>query len=200
MSQSAAGNLHHIELWVPDLTRAITQWGWLLGQLGYSPFQDWPHGRSWRLGSHYLVIEQSPAMTDASHDRLRPGLNHLAFHAGTRLRVDALTAEAPEHGWTLLFPDRHPYAGGPDHYATYLANTDGFEVELVALLGAAPPVALVRNSPVGVAPGPQPTPGRRPGAGLIPDGFCADHGEPPQHGRFTAPGHGTAPCCGNTPR
>jgi hypothetical protein len=37
------------------------------------------------------------------------------------------------HGWTLLFPDRHPHAGGPDHYAAYLENTDGFEVELVAI-------------------------------------------------------------------
>jgi len=24
----------------------------------------------------------------------------------------------------------HPYAGGKDHYAAYLANTDGLEVEL----------------------------------------------------------------------
>ena len=31
-----------------------------------------------------------------------------------------------------MFRDRHPYAGGPDHYAAYLENSDGFEVELVA--------------------------------------------------------------------
>ena len=55
------GTLHHVELWVPDLARATAQWGWLLGQLGYAPFQDWPAGRSWRLGHTYLVIEQSPA-------------------------------------------------------------------------------------------------------------------------------------------
>ncbi|MGD0606944.1 MAG: hypothetical protein ABSA53_25565 [Streptosporangiaceae bacterium] len=47
-------------------------------------------------------------------------------------RVDALTSEAPAHGWTLLFPGLHPHAGGPDHYAAYLVSTDGFEVELVA--------------------------------------------------------------------
>ena len=35
-------------------------------------------------------------------------------------------------GWTLLFPDRHPQAGGPGTYAGCLANADGFEVELVA--------------------------------------------------------------------
>jgi hypothetical protein len=34
--------------------------------------------------------------------------------------------------WRELFADTHPYAGGPDHYAAYLASTDGFEVELVA--------------------------------------------------------------------
>lgn len=46
--------------------------------------------------------------------------------------VDALTAAAPAHGWTLLFPETHPHAGGESHYAAYLTNTDGFEAELVA--------------------------------------------------------------------
>jgi hypothetical protein len=96
------------------------------------PVPGLEHGRSWQLGSTYLVIEQSPALTASDHDRLRPGLNHLAFHAGSRQHVDTLTADGPAHGWTLLFPDRHPHAGGPDHYAAYLTNTDGFEVELVA--------------------------------------------------------------------
>ena len=31
-----------------------------------------------------------------------------------------------------MFADRHPYAGGPDHYAAYLADPYGYEVELVA--------------------------------------------------------------------
>jgi hypothetical protein len=31
-----------------------------------------------------------------------------------------------------MFADRYPWAGGPGHYAAYLENTDGFEVELVA--------------------------------------------------------------------
>jgi catechol 2,3-dioxygenase-like lactoylglutathione lyase family enzyme len=126
------GALHHVELWVPDLSRAKGQWGWLLSELGYRQFQDWPDGRSWRLGETYLVIEQSPAMSAAEHDRLRPGLNHLAFHAGDRQQVDALTVAAPAHGWELLFGDKHPHAGGKDHYAAYLANSDGYEVELVA--------------------------------------------------------------------
>lgn len=128
----AVGSVHHLELWVPDLARAVREWGWLLGRLGYQQYQDWPDGHSWRLGGTYLVVEQSPALTAAAHDRNRPGLNHLALHAGSRAEVDALTTEAPVRGWSLLFADRHPHAGGPDHYAAYLANSDGFEVELVA--------------------------------------------------------------------
>ncbi|MFJ8462606.1 VOC family protein [Streptomyces swartbergensis] len=124
--------LHHIELWVPDLPRATRAWGWLLGRLGYDPYQEWERGRSWRLGPTYLVVEQSPAMSAAEHDRMRPGLNYLAFHAGTPADVDELAHEAPAHGWEPLFPDRYPHAGGPGHYAAYLADTDGFEVELVA--------------------------------------------------------------------
>jgi catechol 2,3-dioxygenase-like lactoylglutathione lyase family enzyme len=124
--------LHHVELWVPDLSAAEKSWGWLLGELGWTPFQEWPAGRSWRLGDVYVVVEESPALSGRSHDRLAPGLNHLAFHAGPAERVDALVAAAPAHGWSPLFPDRYPHAGGPVHYAGYLEDAHGYEVELVA--------------------------------------------------------------------
>lgn len=128
------GQLHHIELWVPQITEAIASIGWLLEALGYAFFQSWEHGRSWRLGNVYIVVEQSPVLTGATHDRLRPGLNHLAFHAGSTKEVDELVRTALQHGWSLLFAEAHPYAGGPQHYAAYLSNADGFEVELVAEL------------------------------------------------------------------
>ncbi|WP_414696500.1 hypothetical protein [Pengzhenrongella sp.] len=50
--------------------------------------------------------------------------------AGPRGRAGV--AAGPAYGWTLLFPERHPYAGGAAHYAAYLENSCGFEVELVA--------------------------------------------------------------------
>ncbi|TDP93695.1 VOC family protein [Labedaea rhizosphaerae] len=132
MSESAHGTVHHVELWVPNLQRAIDSWGWLLEALGYSAFQSWDGGRSWRLGPTYVVIEQSPALTADQHDRCRPGLNHLAFHVSTTAAVEELTAGAAQHGWRSMFPERHPHAGGEQHYAAYLENEDGFEVELVA--------------------------------------------------------------------
>jgi catechol 2,3-dioxygenase-like lactoylglutathione lyase family enzyme len=132
--QALGGALHHVEIWVPDLARAARSFGWLLGELGYAQFQDWEAGRSWRLGEAgtYIVVERSPALSGERHERTRPGLNHLAFWVNGRTAVDALVAEAGQHGWRLMFADRHPYAGGDEHYAAYLENEDGFEVELVA--------------------------------------------------------------------
>ncbi|RWZ53238.1 glyoxalase [Labedella phragmitis] len=132
------GGLHHVELWVPDLDRASVSWGWLLRQLGWSEHERWSVGRSWILGATYLVVEQSPAMTDSAHERTRPGLNHLAFQVGSRTRVDELSDAAPDFGWHPLFADRYPWAGGSPgdggsgHYAAYLEDADGYEVELVA--------------------------------------------------------------------
>lgn len=120
--------LHHVEVWVTSLDEVLPSFEWLFNRLGYTPYQSWERGRSWRCGPTYIVVEESPDVVPEPHSRLRPGLNHLAFHAAD---VDALVAEAPSHGWRLMFADRHPYAGGPSHYAAYLENSAGFEVELV---------------------------------------------------------------------
>jgi len=126
------GALHHVEIWVEDLASGAGPWGWLLGELGYARTDTWPRGESWRLGDAYVVLEAGPDVRGERHDRTRPGVNHLAFHAGTRAEVDDLVAAAGQHGWSLLFADRHPFAGGPQHYAAYLEDAAGFEVELVA--------------------------------------------------------------------
>ncbi|WLQ32978.1 trifunctional class I SAM-dependent methyltransferase/NUDIX hydrolase/VOC family protein [Streptomyces castrisilvae] len=125
------GLLHHIELWVPDLAAATPGWEWLLGELGHVPYQRWTHGRSWRRGDSYVVVEQSPALAAGAHERKRPGLNHLAFHVEDRATLDTLVARAPDHGWRLLFADRHPHAGGEGCVAAYLEDAAGYEVELV---------------------------------------------------------------------
>ncbi|WP_199442639.1 GNAT family N-acetyltransferase [Umezawaea beigongshangensis] len=126
-----AGPLHHVELWVPDLPRAEASIGWLLRALGWTEHQRWSRGASWKLGRTYVVVEDS-ADRRGGHDRTAAGLNHLALHAGSPGDVEALVAESAAHGWRLMFADRHPHAGGPEQYAAYLENADGFEVELVA--------------------------------------------------------------------
>ncbi len=126
------GLLHHLELWVPDLSTVRPRWQWLFGSLGYEQFQSWDNGVSYRLVPTYLVLEQSPVLIEGSYERRRAGLNHLAFHAGSRPDLDQQVQDARRQGWNLMFQDRHSFAGGPDHYAAYLEDDDGYEVEFVA--------------------------------------------------------------------
>ena len=60
-----------------------------------------------------------------------PGVNHLAFTVEDRALLDRIRAESSAHGWHELFADRYPHAGGDEHTALYLENSEGFEVELV---------------------------------------------------------------------
>ena len=126
MSPSA---LHHVELWVADLGAARSQWGWLCGRLGWVVREHWPDGSSWGNGGTYLVVTTPPAIVDGEHDRRRSGMNHLAFTADAAT-VDAIAGGGG--GWTALYADKFPHAGGAEHYAAYLENDAGFKVEIVA--------------------------------------------------------------------
>lgn len=125
-------SIHHLQLWVPDLARAEESWGWLLEQLGYERARQWEHGRVWRQGGTGIVIEASPDMVPGMlHSRLRPGMNHVAFHVRDTDEIGRLLDDAPAHGWRALGDDpRHPL--GRDQAVAYLEDRDGFEVELIA--------------------------------------------------------------------
>ncbi|WP_427018307.1 VOC family protein [Pseudarthrobacter sp. P1] len=134
MDLDAVGRLHHVEIWVQDYARAKDSFGWMLERLGYGLQDEWgsgPDGGRWQGAGEYIVLESGPDVA-GPYQRLDAGMNHLAFHSGSRTHVDALAAAAIGRGWTLMFADKHPYAGGAGHYAAYLENADGFEVELVA--------------------------------------------------------------------
>jgi hypothetical protein len=122
-------------VWVPDLPRAVREWGWLLSRLGWHPYQDWPAGRSWRLGGTYLVVERSPDLLGDRHERRRPGLNHLAFHVAA---LEPFVTDGPANGCRSANSSDQPCAGGPAHRAAYLENSDGFEVELVDSAASGP--------------------------------------------------------------
>ncbi|WP_077326307.1 VOC family protein [Virgibacillus siamensis] len=127
------GLLHHIELYVSDLKRSIDFWGWFLEELGYSPFQEWESGKSFKMGDTYIVFVQTEErFLDVSYHRCRVGLNHLAFHAESRQHVDDMTRKLKDKGITILYANQHPFAGGDDHYAAYFEDPDRLKVELVA--------------------------------------------------------------------
>lgn len=128
---SSRGSLHHLELYVTDLEVAAGFWGWLLGELGWRPFQEWDEGCSYRNGDAYLALVEAPAARGGI-DRRAAGLNHVAFRGGDQGEIDALTDALRERGVRILYPDRHPYAGGADHYAVFFEDPDGLKVEVVA--------------------------------------------------------------------
>ena len=127
--------LHHLDLWVSDPGVASGEWAWLLGELGWEMAQhigtdggsaSWAHP-----DGTYFFLERSPDLVDEAHDRLRPGVNHLALVVEDRHTLDRLRAESSAHGWHELFADRYPHAGGEGHTALFLESSEGFEVEVV---------------------------------------------------------------------
>ncbi|MDX8291029.1 VOC family protein [Metabacillus indicus] len=127
------GLIHHIEIYVSDLKRSIEFWGWFLDELGYSLYQEWDQGQSWKIEDTYLVFVQTQERyMDVSFNRCRVGLNHLAFHSSSREHVDEMTSKLKSKGIPILYPDKHPFAGGNEHYAVYFEDPDRIKVELVA--------------------------------------------------------------------
>jgi catechol 2,3-dioxygenase-like lactoylglutathione lyase family enzyme len=125
--------LHHIEIYVSNLEKSTEFWGWLLEDLGYSIYQKWDMGQSWIQGDSYIVFVQTEMrFLDVPYHRCRVGLNHLAFHANSKQHVDDVTAQLREKGVTILYNDKHPYAGGENYYAVYFEDPDRIKVELVA--------------------------------------------------------------------
>ncbi|WP_224448045.1 VOC family protein [Haloprofundus salilacus] len=123
------GHLHHVELYASDLDASTRFWAWLLTELGYEPKDEWEGGRSWVNGPTYVVLVHADDSA-SPFDRRAPGLNHLAFHAASREQVDELAAGVRERDdATLLYGDRHPYAGG--YYALYCEDPEGIKVEVV---------------------------------------------------------------------
>ncbi|MGR9049796.1 VOC family protein [Halobacillus faecis] len=127
------GLLHHVEIYVSNLKKSESFWNWFLEELGYQSYQKWEEGQSWKLGETYLVFVQTEnKFLDVPYHRCRTGLNHLAFHASSRERVDEMTKMLKERGITILYENEHPFAGGEDYYAVYFEDPDRIKVEFVA--------------------------------------------------------------------
>lgn len=126
-----AGLIHHIEIYVSDLKRSTDFWSWFLKSLDYDLYQDWNDGKSWKLGDTYIVFVQvEERFKDIHYHRCRVGLNHLAFHGKSEQHIDELTEQLKQKGIKILYPGKHPNAGG--NYAVYFEDPDRIKVEVVA--------------------------------------------------------------------
>lgn len=127
--------LHHVELYVSDLNKSLIAWDWLLTELGYTVYQQWDQGKSYRHGDTYLVFVQTePEYLEPPYHRKRPGLNHLAFHAESMEQLESFRCHLPRYGFSELYADRFPYEGGPNYVALYFEDPDRIKIELVATM------------------------------------------------------------------
>lgn len=128
------GKISHIEINVRDLERSKNFWRWLLEELDYSAYQIWDKGISFILDNTYIVFVQTrEKYLGLPYNRCGIGLNHLAFFVEGKESVDELTKRLEEKGIKILYEDRHPYAGGENHYAVFFEDPDRIKVEIVAI-------------------------------------------------------------------
>ena len=125
--------LHHVEIYVSDLDRAVAFWTPFMALLGYTD-DRWSGGMNYEMdGQAYFCFLPAPAQhLAAGYHRQRVGLNHLAFRGRSRAHVDEIAAWARASGHRTLYDDRYPYAGGPGYYAVYCEDPDRIKVEVVA--------------------------------------------------------------------
>lgn len=127
------GTLHHVEIYVSDLDKTIAFWHWLLTEkFNYVVSQKWDSGISFLLGDTYIVFVQTEEKyLEFPYNRKNTGLNHLAFHCNSKEFIEELTLELREKGVNILYPDKHPYAGGKDYFAVFFEDPDRIKVEVV---------------------------------------------------------------------
>lgn len=128
--------LHHVEINVKDLTKTRKFYDFLLPRLGYSLYQEWDDGFSYKKESHYLVFVQvEENYASFPYHRKRVGLNHLAFQGGTSQEVELLRQELVSKGVGFLYEESYPYAGGDNYFALFLEDPNRIKIEIVANQG-----------------------------------------------------------------
>jgi catechol 2,3-dioxygenase-like lactoylglutathione lyase family enzyme len=126
--------LHHVELYVSDLDRSTAFWTPFMTFLGYAA-EHWSGGMNYVRGAdetYFCLLPAAPEHLGAGYHRKRIGLNHLAFRGASRAQVDEIARWVKASGHTLLYEDRHPWAGGPGYYAVFCEDPDRLKLEVVA--------------------------------------------------------------------
>ena len=126
------GLISHIEINVFDLEKSFEFYSFVLGFMGYKIFQNWDKGKSWKKWNTYIVIVQTEKKyLDHMFNRRNIGLNHLAFYAPSKEKVDKLREDLKNRGVHLLYEGRFPNAGGEDEYSLFFEDPDRIKLEYV---------------------------------------------------------------------
>jgi catechol 2,3-dioxygenase-like lactoylglutathione lyase family enzyme len=130
------GFISHLDLNVGDPVASVRFYALVLGHLGYVREPVDEERSRWSLeyagGARFEIEVRPPAQRPASdrHDRYRPGIDHLAFHAASRADVDALHEKLLAAGHPVVEPPRE-YDYSPGYYAVAFDDPSGIRLEVV---------------------------------------------------------------------
>lgn len=124
--------MDHIEIYVSDLKNSRLFYSWLLETLGFKIFQDWHEGFSYKKQDFYIVFVQTvEKYIEYGYHRQRIGLNHLAFKCDSKETFEKIHQVIIERDYNMLYSEKYPFAGGPNHYALYFEDPDRIKIEIV---------------------------------------------------------------------
>jgi glyoxylase I family protein len=133
--------VHHVDLVVSSIERSLPFYRDLLGPLGWHREGEVQGERGetiWYLSGpgSSIGLREAQTESDASYDRYRVGLHHLALEASSRsvvneraewLRTQGVEIESgPEEYWYI-----------PGYYAVFFYDPDGLKLEIVHVPGLA---------------------------------------------------------------
>jgi catechol 2,3-dioxygenase-like lactoylglutathione lyase family enzyme len=120
--------LHHISIGVKDLKAMAAFYDAALAPLGQVRVWDGPHS----VGYGFPDQGDKLLLNSRDHGAHPPGQGfHLAFGAGSRDAVDRFYAAALSHGGTGNgAPGLRPHYG-PNYYAAFVIDPEGYRIEAV---------------------------------------------------------------------
>ena len=125
--------IDHIGLNVPDLGAAKSYYDAMMPSLGMEPFFNTDEAFGYRpeAGKPGTTVFFYKAPIANEYIRKHVGLQHLAFRARTRSRVEDAHAKALELGSEILFSPRLFPQYHKSYYASFWFDPHGFLLEIV---------------------------------------------------------------------
>ncbi len=121
--------LHHIEIYVSDLSKTRAFYDFILPKLGYKIFQEWDKGFSYKCDREYIVfVEVRDKYKDSYYNRCNVGLNHLAFCCNDKKIIEEVLAELANRKIKTLYGNKH--YNSDDNYTIYFEDPDRIKLEI----------------------------------------------------------------------